>query len=183
MFQQMLAAAGGLMTFSDRYKTADLPAYRHEALGEVFMELDALLRDLVDTVIGTKYFIIPLVADRSRRAYSQAILDPAKVTKQTQLYLAVTADMPGLELVATVPMRLKVAAPDNLESIVGSALPGVPLAHMPQVPPAIPVRPNSYYFSLSTKSALYEKALDVGALAIYAPDGIPGLKIELIAIT
>lgn len=183
MFQQMLAAAGGLMTFSDRYKTADLPAYRHEALGEVFMELDALLRDLVDTVIGTKYFIIPLVADRSRRAYSQAVLDPAKVTKQTQLYLAVTADMPGLELVATVPMRLKVAAPDNLESIVGSALPGVPLAHMAQVPPAIPVRPNSYYFSLSTKSALYEKALDAGALAIYAPDGIPGLKIELIAVT
>ena len=91
--------------------------------------------------------------------------------------------MPGLELVATVPMRLKVAAPDNLESIVGSALPGVPLAHMPQVPPAIPVRPNSYYFSVSTKSALYEKALDAGALAIYAPDGIPGLKIELIAVT
>ena len=183
MFQQMLAAAGGLMTFSDRYKTADLPAYRHEALGEVFMELDALLRDLVDTVIGAKYFMIPLVADRSRRAYSQAVLDPAKVTKQTQLYLAVTADMPGLELVATVPMRLKVAAPDNLESIVGSALPGVPLAHMPQVPPAIPVRPNTYYFSISTKSPLYEKALDAGALAVYAPDGIPGLKIELIAVT
>jgi type VI secretion system protein ImpJ len=91
--------------------------------------------------------------------------------------------MPALELVATVPIRLKVAAPDNLESIVGSALPGVPLAHMPQVPSAIPVRPNTYYFSLSTKSALYEKALDAGTLAIYAPDGIPGLKIELIAVT
>lgn len=54
---------------------------------------------------------------------------------------------------------------------------------MPQVPPAIPVRPNTYYFSLSTKSALYEKALEAGALAVYVPDGIPGLKIELIAIT
>jgi type VI secretion system protein ImpJ len=183
MFQQMLTAAGGLMTFSDRYKTADLPAYRHDALGEVFAQLDALLRDLVDTVIGTKYFFIPLVADRGRRAYSQAMLDPAKVTQQTQLYLAVTADMPALELVATVPIRLKVAAPDNLESIVGSALPGVPLAHMPQVPSAIPVRPNTYYFSLSTKSPLYEKALDAGTLAIYAPDGIPGLRIELIAVT
>ena len=183
LFQQMIAAAGGLMTFSDRYKTADLPAYRHEALGEVFMELDVLLRDLVDTVIGAKYSIIPLVADKNRRAYSHAVLDPVKVTKQTQLYLAVTANMPGLELVATVPMRLKVAAPDNLESIVGSALPGVPLAHTPQVPPAIPVRPNSYYFSVSTKSALYEKALDAEALAVYVPDGIPGLKMELIAVT
>jgi type VI secretion system protein ImpJ len=183
MFRQMLAAVGGLMTFSDRYKTADLPAYRHEMLGEVFAELESLLRDLVDTVIGTKYFIIPLIADRGRRAYAQAVLDPAKVTFQTQLCLSVTADMPGLELVATVPIRLKVAAPDDLESIVGSALPGVPLAHMPQVPPAIPVRPNTYYFSLSTKSPLYEKALATGALAIYTPDGIPGLKLELIAVT
>ncbi|WP_313706542.1 type VI secretion system baseplate subunit TssK [Massilia sp.] len=183
MYRQMLAAVGGLMTFSDRYKTADLPAYRHEALDEVFAELDALLRDLVDTVIGAKYFLIPLVADRSRRAYSQAVLDPAKITQQTQLYLAVTADIPALELVAMVPIRLKVAAPDDLESIVGSALPGVPLAHLPQVPPAIPVRPNTYYFSLSAKSALYEKALSAGGLAVYAPDGIPGLKVELIAVT
>lgn len=183
MFRQMLAAVGGLMTFSDRYKIADLPAYRHEMLGEVLAELASLLRDLVDTVIGTRYFIIPLAADPSRRAYSQAVLDPAKVTPQAQLCLAVTADMPGLELVATVPIRLKIAAPDNLEHIVGSALPGVPLAHMPQVPPAIPVRPNTYYFSMSTKSPLYEKALAAGALAIYTPDGIPGLKLELIAVT
>ena len=59
----------------------------------------------------------------------------------------------------------------------------VPLAHMPQVPSAIPVRPNTCYFSLSTKSALYEKALDAGTLAVYAPDGMPGLKMELIAVT
>jgi type VI secretion system protein ImpJ len=151
MFRQMLAAAGGLMTFSDRYKTVDLPAYRHEAMGEAFAELDALLRDLVDTAIGTNYLIIPFVADKSRRTFSQAI-------------------------------RLKVAAPENMESIIGSALPGIPIAHMPQVPPAIPVRPNTYYFSLSTKNPLYEKALEAGVLAVYAPDGIPGLKIDLVVV-
>jgi type VI secretion system protein ImpJ len=149
----------------------------------VFASLNVLLRDFVDTVIGAKYFFTPLIADRGRRAYSQAMIDPAKITPQTQLYLAVTADMPALGLVATVPIRLKVAAPDNLESIVGSDLPGMPLAHMPQVPAAIPVRPNTYYFSLSTKSPLYEKALDAGTLADYEPDRIPGLKIELVAVT
>lgn len=182
MFQQMLAAAGGLMTFSDRYKTADLPTYRHNAPGEPFAQLEALLRDLVDTVIGTKYLLIPLVADKNRRSYSQAVLDPARVTQQTQLYLAVTADMPALELVAAVPIRLKIAAPENLESIVGSALPGIPVAHMPQVPSAIPVRPNTFYFSLSAKNPLYQKALEEGTLAVYAPDGMPDLKIELIAV-
>jgi type VI secretion system protein ImpJ len=97
--------------------------------------------------------------------------------------LAVNADMPALELVAAVPVRLKLGAPDDLEKIVGSALPGMPLTHMPQVPAAVPVRPNTYYFSVATKGTLYENALKAGALAVYAPDGIPGLKIELIAIS
>jgi type VI secretion system protein ImpJ len=183
LYQQLLALASGLMTFSDRYKTADLPAYRHDALGEVFGKLDGLLRDLVDTVIAAKYFLIPLVPDKGRAAFYRGTLDPAKVTATTQLCLAVNADMPALELVAAVPVRLKLGAPDDLEKIVGSALPGMPLTHMPQVHAAVPVRPNTYYFSVATKGTLYENALKAGALAVYAPDGIPGLKIELIAIS
>lgn len=181
LYEKLLSLAGGLMTFSDRYKMADLPAYRHEALGDVFAKLDAVIRDLVDTVIAAKYFLIPLVADKSRRAFYRGILDPAKVTQETHLCLAVNADLPALELVAAVPVRLKLGSPDDLEKIVGSALPGVPLTHMPQVPAAVPVRPNTYYFSLSTKGTLYQNALKAGAIAVYAPDGIPGLRIELIA--
>ncbi|MDB5960576.1 MAG: tssK [Massilia sp.] len=182
LYEKLLALAGGLMTFSDRYKAADLPAYRHDALGEVFSRLDAIVRDLVDTVISTRYFMIALVADPQRPALYRAALDPNKVTRDTQLVLAVSADMPPLELVAAMPVRLKAGSPDDLEKILGSALPGVPLTHMPQVPAAVPVRPNTYYFSLSSRSTLYEHALKAGALAVYALDGIPGLKIELIAI-
>jgi type VI secretion system protein ImpJ len=183
MYMQLLALAGGLMTFSDRYKLTDLPAYRHDGLGEVFAKMDALVRDLVDTVISTKYFMIALVADPHRPSLFSAVLDPKKVTKDTQLCLAVSADMPALELVAAMPVRLKVGSPDDLEKILGSALPGVPLTHMPQVPAAVPVRPNTYYFSLSSRSTLYEHALQKGELAVYALDGIPGLKVELIAIS
>ncbi len=182
LYEKLLALAGGLMTFSDRYKAADLPAYRHDALGEVFAGMDALLRELVDTVISSKYFVIALVADPQRPSLYRAVLDPAKVGKDTQLCLAVSADMPALELVAAMPLRLKVASPDDLQKILAAALPGVPIAHMPQVPAAVPVRPHTYYFSLSSRSALYENALAGGALGVYALDGIPGLKIELIAI-
>ena len=183
LYEKLLALAGGLMTFSDRYKASELPAYRHDALGEVFASLDELVRDLVDTVISTRYFLISLLADAQRPSLYRALLDPQRVTRDTQLCLAVSADMPALELVAAMPLRLKAGSPDDLEKILGSALPGVPLAHMPQVPAAVPVRPNTYYFSLSGRSALYENALKAGTLAVYALDGIPGLKIELIAIS
>jgi type VI secretion system protein ImpJ len=182
LYQKLLTVAGGLMTFSDRYKTVDLPAYQHDLLGDVFAKMDFLLRDLVDTVISARYFLIPLMADRNRPGFHRGLLDAAKVTKDTQLCLAVNADMPGLQLVAVVPSRIKLGAPDDIEKIVGSALPGIPIAHMPQVPSAVPVRPNTYYFSVSTKSALYDNAMKAGALAVLALEGIPGLKMELIAV-
>lgn len=182
LYEKLLTLAGGLMTFSDRYKAADLPAYRHDALGEVFADLDFLLRDLVETVISAKYFMIEMVPDAEHPSFYRGVLDPERVKKDTQLCLAVSANMPALELVAAIPVRLKAGAPDDLEKILGSALPGVPLTHMPQVPAAVPVRPNTYYFSLGNRSTLYENALKAGELHLCALDGIPGLKIELIAI-
>jgi type VI secretion system protein ImpJ len=182
LYEKLLALAAGLMTFSDKYASADLPAYVHADPGPTFAQLDAVIRDLVDTVISAKYFTIPLIADDNRRTHYRGVLDPARVTADTQLCIAVNAEMPALELVAAVPIRFKLGSPDDIERIVASALPGIALTHMPQVPPAIPVRPDTYYFSLSMKSGLYENALKAGAIAIYAPDGMHGLKIELIGV-
>jgi type VI secretion system protein ImpJ len=180
LYEKLLALAGGLMTFSDRYSTLDLPAYLHENPEQTFAALDAIIRDLVNTVISAKCFTIPLIPDPNRRSYHRGALDPDKVTSETQLCLAVRADMPALELVAAVPIRIKIGSPEDIERIVVSALPGIVLAHMPQVPAAVPVRPDTYYFSVSPKSTLYENALKAQAIAVYVPDGMVGISIELI---
>lgn len=64
-----------------------------------------------------------------------------------------------------------------------TALPGLPLRHMAQVPAEVPVRPNTYYFSIDNKGVLYEAMLKAQAIAIYAPSGIDGLKLELFGIS
>ena len=138
---------------------------------------------MVDTVISAKYFTIPLIAEDNRRTHYRGTLDTAKIAQNTQLCLAVSADMPPVELVAAVPLRFKIGSPDDIERIVASALPGITLTHMPQVPAAVPVRPDTYYFSLSARNGLYENAMKAQAIAIYAPDGMCELKIELIAFT
>lgn len=183
LYEKLLVLAGGLMTFSDRYSTSDLPAYDHADPGVTFAQLDAVIRELVDTVISARYFTIPLIAEDNRRTHFRGALDPARLTQDTQLCLAVSADMPALELVSAVPIRFKIGSPDDIERIVASALPGIALTHMPQVPAAVPVRPDTYYFSVSTKNGLYENALKAEAIAIYAPAGMRELNIELIAFT
>lgn len=183
LYEKLLALAGGLMTFSDRYTTTDLPAYEHADPGVTFAQLDAVIRDLVDTVISARYFTIPLIAENNRRTHYRGTLDASKLTPETQLCLAVSADMPPLELVAAVPVRFKIGSPGDIERIVVSALPGIGLTHMPQVPAAVPVRPDTYYFLISTRNGLYENALKAQEIAIYAPDGMRELKMELIAFT
>jgi type VI secretion system protein ImpJ len=91
--------------------------------------------------------------------------------------------MPGLELVDIVPLRFKIGAPDDVEKFVLSAMPGVRLQHAPQVPAAVPVRPDTYYFTLENKGQMYERMLQAQSISIYVPSGINELRLELIAVT
>jgi type VI secretion system protein ImpJ len=181
LFQELLRLAGQLMTFSKGYALADLPAYRHDDPGPGFARLDGILRDLLETVISTRYFAIAL--EEVRPSFHAGRLDSGKIDDKTQFFLAVSADLPAVELVDAVPARFKVGAPDDVDKLVLSAMPGVRLAYTPQVPPAIPVRPGACYFSLEARGALYERMLQARSTMIYAPSGLNDLKLELIAVT
>lgn len=183
LFQALTGLAGSLMTFSRKYALADLPVYQHEEPAPGFGKLDFIIRDLVDTVLQSRYFAIPLETDAYRSTHYRAVLDPARVDMQTALCLAVNAEMPALELVAVVPLQFKISSPDHLDQLVARALPGAELRHMAQVPAEVPVRPNTYYFAIENKGALHEAMIRAQAIAIYVPSGIRGLKLELFGIS
>lgn len=181
LFEQLLHLAGGLMTYSRSYRLEALPAYRHDDPAPAFARLDGMIRDLLDTVVSSKCFSIALSNDRP--PYYLGTLDSGKITAQTVLYLAVAADLPALKLVEIVPLHFKLGAPDDVDRLVLSALPGVKLVHAPQVPGALPVRPDTYYFVLDSRGALYENMLKAQAISLYVPAGMRDLKLDLIALT
>lgn len=181
LYEQLLGLAGALMTFSKGYALGDLPAYDHANPGPGFAKLNAIIRDLLDTVISSRYFAIALT--ETRPSHHLGILDSGKIDDKTAFYLAVSANIPALELVDIVPVRFKIGAPDDVDKFVLSALPGVKVSHSPQVPAALPVRPDTYYFALENKGALYERMLQAQSIAIYVPSGIQDLKLELLAVS
>jgi type VI secretion system protein ImpJ len=181
LFQELLRLAGGLMTFSKNHTLNDLPAYDHSSPGACFTRLDMIIRDLLDTVISTRFFSISL--SQPKPSFHSGRLDSEKITEKTAFYLAVSASQPQSETIESVPLRLKVGAPDDVEKLVLSAMSGVRLNHAAQVPAAIPVRPGACYFALDTRSPLYERMLKAQSIMIYAPESYQDLKLELIAIT
>jgi len=180
LFQRLLELAGALMTFSKGFTLTDLPAYDHANPGPSFFRLDHIIRELLETVISTRYFAIAL--SEVRPSFHQGRLDAQQISASTNLYLGVSASMTPAELVEAVPMRFKLGAPEDVEKLVLSAMAGVQLTHAPQVPAAIPVRPGSYYFAVEPRGSLYERMMQAQAVSLYVPSGLPDLKLELIAI-
>lgn len=183
LFAQLMTVAGGLMTFSKKYGINDLPGYDHGNPGPGFDSLDAIIRELLDTVVSSRYVTIPLTVDAERVQYHHGRLDAALMDRKGGLYIAVNANMPALNLVAEVPRQLKVASPNHVESLVRSALPGLQLVHLAQVPMEVPVRPNAYYFSIENRGELYDAMIKAQAITIYAPSTFADLRLELFAIT
>jgi type VI secretion system protein ImpJ len=139
-----------------------------------------MIRELLDTVISSKYFAIAL--SEVKPSYHHGALDSGKIDDKTAFYLAVSASMPALELVEAVPLRFKVGAPDDVDKFVLSAMPGVRLQHAPQVPAAVPVRPDTCYFMLEGRGQMYERMLQAQSISIYVPSGMADLRLELVAV-
>ncbi|WP_374592171.1 type VI secretion system baseplate subunit TssK [Aquabacterium sp.] len=180
LYQELLRLAGALMTFSKHHTLADLPAYDHGEPGVSFTQLDHIIRELLETVISTRYFAIAL--SETRPSYHMGRLDSEQLSANTHLYLGVSASVPPAELVDMVPARFKIGSPDDVEKLVLSAMPGVKLIAAQQVPAAIPVRPGAYYFSLEPRGVLYERMLQAQSISLYAPGSLPDLKLELLAV-
>lgn len=180
LHQELLRLAGGLLTFSATHSLADLPAYDHAQPERGFAPLFSIIRELIDTVISARYFQIAL--SEIKPSFHLGRLDSQRIDEGCAFYLGVAANLPGPELVQTVPVRFKVGAPDDVDKCVLSALPGVKLVHAAQVPAAIPVRPGMHYFAVEPRGPLYERMLKAQSLTIYVPAGVNDLKLELIAV-
>ncbi|MEJ5210522.1 MAG: type VI secretion system baseplate subunit TssK [Burkholderiales bacterium] len=175
-----LAQLGGeLLTFSSNLGLNDLPLYWHEALGTTFAELDGLIRELLETVISSRYAVIPLV--NTKPSFYVGRLESERLLENADFYLSVSTDMPTAEVMETLPAKLKVGAPDDVEKILNSALPGVKLAYATQTPVALPVRVGNHYFALEPHGAIYERMLKARSICLYVPQALPEMKLELLA--
>ena len=180
LYERMLELAGSLMTFSKSYSLADLAPYSHADPGPAFTRLDKVIRELLETVISTRYFAIAL--EEHKPSFHNGRLDSGQINPSTAFYLGVQASLPPTEIVEAVPLRFKVGAPDDVDKLVLSAMSGVKLSHVPQVPAAIPVRPGTYYFALEARGPLYDRMLQGQTVTIYVPSGTPDLRLELFAL-
>jgi type VI secretion system protein ImpJ len=180
-WRAMLRLAGALSTFATEGGPGDLPDYEHDDLGRSFTLLDARIRDLMETVIPSKFRAIPLELT-DRFIWSGTVPDD-NLFRDTKFYLAVSAPKMGEdEIIRKVPLYLKLAAPDEIERLVGRALPGVTLRHEQAPPPQIPMKLDNKYFALSQNGPIWDGIVKSRRVSVSAPAEINEPKMELVVV-
>jgi len=180
LYALLAQLCGELMTFSSTLTLGDIPAYDHDGLTQVFGKIDAILRDLLETVISNRYAVIPLID--TKPSFFVGRLESERLVENVDFYLSVSSELPATQVLDTVPLKLKIGSPDDVEKILNSALPGVRMVHAAQTPSAIPVRVGNHYFVLEPQGQIFERMLKARSICIYVPQALLELKLELIAV-
>ncbi len=180
LYSAMSALAGALTTFSTSIHPRMLPEYDHANPSECFARLDAMVIDLLDTVVPANHVSLPLRLTEPS-IYATAI-DQERYLASPQMYLAVAADLKPEEIVRRVPQLLKVSSADQIDRLIRRALPGVGLIHAANPPSALPVRLDYQYFELALRGDDWEAIKLARNLAAYVPSELPKPRIELIVL-
>jgi len=180
LYKNLAQLGGELVTFSSTLTLGDIPPYQHLELTETFQRFDALIRELLETVISSRFMVIPLQS--TRPSFFVGRLESDRFAENTDYYLSVSSEHPAAQIIENVPLKLKVGSPDDVEKILHSAMAGVRLNHVTQTPSAVPVRIGNHYFELDPHGLIYERMLTSRSICIYAPAALPDMKFELIAV-
>ncbi len=180
LYLEMAEVVGKLLTFSIEEHPKDIVKYDHDDLHLTFRTLSAQLKDLLETVIPSRCVPIPL--EKTRDTLYVGRIEDERLFKDAGFYLAVKAKMSESKLIDGVPRVVKVGSRDVIDTIIGSALPGVVLRHASPPPAPIPTRAGFQYFSLDTMGAYWDGVKGSKVISVYVPDEILDEKLELYAV-
>ncbi len=180
LYRSLLRWAGQLTTFSSRWQLADIPVWDPWQPGTCWQQLDDLLRNLLDTVVPQRYISITL--KEVKPTLHVGHIDTDRPLEHADWYLSVVTDMPAAQAMDSMPLKFKLGAPDDVEKILNSALPGVRLVVPQRTPSALPVRVGTLYFAIEPQGAIFERMLQARSICLYVPKGFPSLKLTVYAI-
>ena len=180
LYLEIASIVGKLMTFSLEMHPKDIIKYDHDDLFLTFSSLSTQLKELLETVIPSRCVPIPL--EKTRETLYVGRIQDERLLKEAAFYLAVRAQMPEAKLIEGVPRVVKIASRDVIDSVIGSALPGVVLTHANPPPAPIPARVGFKYFQLDSIGPYWNGISGSKVISVYVPSEIPDEKIELYAV-
>lgn len=180
LYEALLALGSALTSFSGELHPRDLPAYDHSDLGGCFERLDAIIRELLETVVPRNHVVLPL--SRTDSFIHAAAIDDDRLFAGIQMYLGVKTAAASEEVARRGPLLLKVGAATEVERLIRHALPGLGVRYLPVPPGNVPVKLEYHYFELDRSGGEWDAVRSARNLAVYVPSDFPDPELELVVM-
>lgn len=181
LYLSLIQLAGALSTFSSNINVTELPSYNHSSMEKVFPLIFNSIRDILETDLSAGCVQIPF-SEISPATYLFSI-NNQKLFESASFFIGISAEIPEKELITISLPRIKIASRNQLDVLIQSAMPGLPLMYVSSPPPKLSSKPGYSYFALSRHNNHWEMIKTTGTMAMYFPHKIPGLKMEMMAVT
>lgn len=179
LYRVLAQFAGALTTFSTEITARDIPSYSHTDLERTFGTLEQLINQLLGITGPAKCIQVPLRKMSESLVQGEIIED---LLERAQFFLAASANVPQAQLQNMLPQVVKIGPPDKIDYLIKMALRGITISHTGRPHPDIPIKVGYEYFKLDNTGDLWDQIRKLKAIAIYFPAGIPGLKLDLLAV-
>lgn len=158
---------GALSAFTGDVDPSTFPQFIHTDLRATFEPLLATLNKMLGATVRERTVDVPLEARQDGMWIGQ--LKDDRLPKCPRFVLAVEAQTDQQEVANRLPKLSKIASWKQINQIVRSATPGVPLEVTHRPPPEVPVRPKIVYFMLDTSDSYFRAITTERTVAIYLP--------------
>jgi type VI secretion system protein ImpJ len=174
LYLMLARLTGELSTVCPTLDPMDLPKYDHFNLYGVFREMDLRIRQALkeeDIHVET----IPLTL------MTECIWQSAVSSDQLEsgrLYLVVTSGLTD-EQIPKFAKQIRIAAPNEVESVVSHSLESLELSHVANPPSTVPVKAGYKYFQFEKQGPRWLPICLSRAIGFYVPPDLKDAKLEL----
>ncbi len=180
LYRQLLKLGGALCTFNLKMDPADFPLYDHLQPERCFPQLDAHIREALETILPSSSQQIPLTP-YAPYLYEGSVADDRCLAKSRWI-LGLRAQTAESVIILRAPQLLKVCSRDFIERLVQGAHPGLELHHMPIPPSEIQTKTEMQYFTISRVGPCWQQIARIKQVGVYVPGEFPAPEVELIVI-
>ncbi|EAR09298.1 type VI secretion system baseplate subunit TssK [Reinekea blandensis] len=179
-FQKLTGLHQSLALFFNPENLGNAPAYHHGTTENTFQTIVSEIRTMLSLKQERPEAGIGLNQLSAGRFESTKISSQALETMS--FFIAVDAHQDGVDWIARFPGLCKVSAPEQLETLIASGLPGVPVQHVQRVPSKVRIRSGYEYFQLNTMSEMWREIVRVGQFSVFCMGDFADVSLELIAV-
>lgn len=180
LYLTLIQLSGALCTFSAHINASSLPVYDHASLESVFSQIDQNIRYILAANISAGCIQVPF-SEIGPATYLFEISDQ-KLFDSASFFIGIEADIPEKELVAFSLPRIKISTRNQIDTLIQSAMPGIPLMYVTNPPANLSSKPGYVYLELNQRNKFWEMIKTTGSIALYFPHKFSSFNMEMLAV-